>query len=86
MADKPIEVLLKEGRSFPPPRSFKKSAHAKSATFNSARKNPQAFWAKAAKGLEWSSHGEGLDRLAMFYDVYVTRPELQRRSYSLLPF
>jgi acetyl-CoA synthetase len=45
---------LEEKRSFPPPKQFKKSANAKSASaFTSAQKNPQAFWAKAAKELEW---------------------------------
>jgi acetyl-CoA synthetase len=54
MPDKAIEVLLDEKRNFPPPKAFKKFAHARSASIlNSARKNPQAFWAKAAKGLEW---------------------------------
>ncbi len=54
MADKAIEVLLDEKRNFPPPKQFKKFANVKSASiFNSARKNPQAFWAKAAKELEW---------------------------------
>ena len=54
MADKAIEVLLDEKRSFPPPKEFKKSANMKSAgTFITARKNPQAFWAKAAKELHW---------------------------------
>jgi acetyl-CoA synthetase len=54
MPDKAIEVLLDEKRNFPPPKQFKKSAHAKSAKiFTSARKNPQVFWAKAAKELEW---------------------------------
>ena len=54
MSDKAIEVLLDEKRTFPPPKPFKKSANAKSqSVFNSARKNPQAFWAKAAKELEW---------------------------------
>ena len=54
MADKAIEVLLDERRNFPPPKEFKKSAHAKSASIlNSARKNLQTFWAKAAKELEW---------------------------------
>jgi acetyl-CoA synthetase len=54
MADKAIEVLLDEKRNFPPPKEFKKSAHARSASIlNSARENPQAFWAKAAKELEW---------------------------------
>jgi acetyl-CoA synthetase len=54
MADKAIEVLLEERRSFPPPKSFKKSAHVKSAeTFVKARKDPKGFWAKAAKELDW---------------------------------
>ena len=54
MADKAIEVLLDEKRNFPPPKEFKKSANVKSASvFNTARKNPQAFWAKAAKELHW---------------------------------
>ena len=54
MADKAIEVLLDEKRNFPPPKEFKKSANIKSASiFNTARKNPQAFWAKAAKELHW---------------------------------
>src|SRR4029434_10674211 len=54
MADKAIEVLLNEKRNFPPPKEFTKSANIKSAgVFNAARKNPQAFWAKAAKELDW---------------------------------
>ena len=54
MADKAIEVLLDEKRNFPPPKEFQKSAHARSkSVYNTARKNPQAFWAKAAKELHW---------------------------------
>jgi acetyl-CoA synthetase len=54
MADKAIEVLLDEKRNFPPPKAFKKSANMKSASvYSAARKNPQAFWAKAAKELHW---------------------------------
>jgi len=54
MADKAIEVLLDEKRNFPPPKEFKKSANIRSGSvFNTARKNPQAFWAKAAKDLHW---------------------------------
>jgi acetyl-CoA synthetase len=52
MPDKAIEVLLDEKRNFPPPEQFKKSARAKSGgIFTSALKNPQAFWAKAAREL-----------------------------------
>ena len=54
MADKAIEVLLDEKRNFLPPEKFKKSANVRSASvFNTARKNPQAFWAKAAEELHW---------------------------------
>jgi acetyl-CoA synthetase len=54
MPDKAIEVLLEEKRNFAPPEQLKKSAHVKSGSlFASARKDPQAFWAKAAKELEW---------------------------------
>ncbi len=54
MPDKAIEVLLKEGRKFPPPKEFKRSAHVTSArVFDRARKDPKAFWAKAAKELDW---------------------------------
>jgi acetyl-CoA synthetase len=54
MADKAIEVLLQERRSFPPPKALKKSAHVRSEqVFAKARKDPKAFWAAAAKELEW---------------------------------
>ncbi len=54
MADKTIEVLLKEGRRFPPPKEFKRSAHVTSARIlDRARKDPKGFWAKAAKELDW---------------------------------
>jgi len=54
MADKAIEVLLKEGRRFPPPKEFKRSAHVTSARIlDRARKDPKGFWAKAAKELDW---------------------------------
>jgi transposase-like protein len=44
MADKPIEVLLQERRTFPPAKSFKKSAHVRSAQiFAKARKYPKAL-------------------------------------------
>ncbi len=54
MADKPIEVLLQEKRTFPPPKAFKKSANIRNArVFAQARKDPKAFWARAAKELDW---------------------------------
>src|SRR5690349_22758687 len=54
MADKAIELLLDERRNFPPPKELKKSAHVHDAgIYNKARKDPQGFWAKAAKELHW---------------------------------
>jgi acetyl-CoA synthetase len=54
MADKAIEVLLDERRNFPPPKELKKSANVHDAgIYNKARKDPQGFWAKAAKELHW---------------------------------
>src|SRR5512145_1537910 len=54
MSDKAIEVLLDEQRNFAPPAELKKSAHVRSAgVYASARKDPETFWAKAAKELEW---------------------------------
>src|SRR6478672_7721807 len=54
MADKAIEVLLDEKRNFPPPKELKKSANVNGTSiYNKARKDPQAFWAKAAKELHW---------------------------------
>jgi len=45
---------LKEGRRFPPPKEFKRSAHVTSVRIlDRARKDPQGFWAKAAKELDW---------------------------------
>jgi acetyl-CoA synthetase len=54
MADKAIEVLLDEGRSFAPPASFKKAAHVKNAkVFTKAKKDFRSFWADGAKELDW---------------------------------
>ena len=52
MANKGIDVLLEEQRSFPPPQ-LKKSAHVRSAqVFARAKKDPRGFWAAAARELE----------------------------------
>jgi acetyl-CoA synthetase len=54
MSDNAIEVLLQERRSFPPPKALKKSANIRSEqVFAKARKDPKAFWAAAAKELDW---------------------------------
>jgi acetyl-CoA synthetase len=50
----PIEALLKEGRKFPPPRSFAKAARVKStAIYREARRNPLRFWERQARELRW---------------------------------
>jgi acetyl-CoA synthetase len=50
----PIEALLKEGRKFPPPKSFAKAARVRSAAlYREARRNPVRFWERQAKELRW---------------------------------
>ena len=50
----PIEALLKEGRKFPPPKTFTKAARVKSARiYQEARRNPVRFWERQAKELRW---------------------------------
>ena len=48
----PIEALLKEGRKFPPPKSFVKAARVRSAAiYGEARRNPVRFWERQAREL-----------------------------------
>jgi len=52
--DEPIEALLQEGRKFPPPKAFTKSARVRSmALYQEARRNPVRFWEREAKELAW---------------------------------
>jgi acetyl-CoA synthetase len=52
--NEPIEALLKEGRKFPPPKSFAKAARVRSAAiYREARRNPVRFWERQAKELRW---------------------------------
>jgi acetyl-CoA synthetase len=52
--DEPIQALLKEGRKFPPPRSFTKQANVKTAAlYREARANPVRFWERQARALRW---------------------------------
>jgi len=54
MSDEAIEVLLQEGRLFPPPESFKNSANLTDAgVLERAARDPEGFWAEAAKELDW---------------------------------
>ncbi len=54
-----ISVLLKEKRSYPPPKAFAKSARVSSAAARGrlqarGRKSPEKFWEQAARELVWS--------------------------------
>jgi acetyl-CoA synthetase len=52
--DEPIQALLKEGRKFPPPKSFaKRAVVASPAIYKDARANPVRFWEKQARELRW---------------------------------
>jgi acetyl-CoA synthetase len=49
-----IDVLLSETRSFPPPDHFAKEAHVSTdAIYRMAEKDFEAYWANAARQLEW---------------------------------
>ncbi len=53
-AKKAIDVLLEEVRRFPPPDQFEKSAHVTNEeVYEQARRDPEKFWAEAAKTVEW---------------------------------
>ena len=50
----PIQALLKEGRRFPPSKTFVKSAQVASASvYKEAARDPVKFWEKQAKQLRW---------------------------------
>src|SRR5690349_14442407 len=49
-----IESLLAEGRTFPPPDSFKKNALiTKADVYNEADADFEGFWARQATALDW---------------------------------
>ncbi|HWP93226.1 MAG TPA: acetyl-coenzyme A synthetase N-terminal domain-containing protein, partial [Thermodesulfobacteriota bacterium] len=51
---KPIEALLEEARSFPPPKKLRASAHVKdNSVYKKAERNREAFWEGFAKELHW---------------------------------
>ncbi len=51
-----IDALLKEDRAFPPPESFRQTAHVRDAkVYEEAARDPEAFWANFARELEWSA-------------------------------
>jgi len=53
-AAEPIQALLKEGRKFPPPKAFAKTAIVRSPTiYREATRDPVRFWEKQAKALRW---------------------------------
>jgi acetyl-CoA synthetase len=52
--DAPIEVLLQEGRKFPPPKEFVKAAKVKTTSvYAEAKRNPVRFWERQARELRW---------------------------------
>lgn len=54
MSEETIEVLLEEGKVFPPPEDFKKRAWVKDDTvYEKAEKDFQGFWATFAEELHW---------------------------------
>ncbi len=54
VSDKAIEVLLEEGKTFPPPEEFRKKAWVKDEkVYTDAEKNFEKFWATFAEELHW---------------------------------
>jgi len=54
MADDAIEVLLEEGRTFPPPEEFRQSGNLNDpGVWERADKDPEGFWAEQAQQLDW---------------------------------
>ncbi|MDE0212569.1 MAG: acetate--CoA ligase [Deltaproteobacteria bacterium] len=54
MADDAIEVLLEEGRTFPPPDEFKQSGNLNDpGVWERADRDPEGFWAEQAQQLDW---------------------------------
>jgi acetyl-CoA synthetase len=50
----PIEALLREGRTFPPPEGFRQRANINDpGVYEEAERDPQAFWARWAEQLHW---------------------------------
>jgi acetyl-CoA synthetase len=48
-----ISALLQEDRKFPPPPELAANANAKADVYERAKADPLAFWAEAAKGIDW---------------------------------
>jgi acetyl-CoA synthetase len=50
----PIEALLREGRTLPPPEGFRQRANINDpGVYEEAERDPQAFWARWAEQLHW---------------------------------
>lgn len=53
-SDNRFDTLLKESRTFAPPKEFTEQANFNDAAiYESARENPEAYWAEQAKNLTW---------------------------------
>ncbi len=51
-----IDALLREDRVFVPPQAFREQAHVRDASiYDEADRDPEAFWARFAHELEWST-------------------------------
>ncbi len=56
MPNKTLEVLLKEGRAFPPPEAFARHANVRDpGVYEQAARDPLAFWESFAGELHWFS-------------------------------
>ncbi len=54
MPDRTIEALLQEARTFDPPPQFRQQSNARDPEiYTRAQRDPDAFWAEAARELHW---------------------------------
>ena len=79
MADDAIEVLLEEGRTFPPPDEFRESGNLNDpAVWEKADKDPEAFWAEQAQQLDWFKTWDKVLEWGLSLGQVVHRRQAQR--------
>ena len=75
-----LEALLQEGRTFPPPEEFRKTALDTDATvYDDAERDWQGFWAAQALELDWTQGVADDPRVGAAVREVVRRRQAQRR-------
>ena len=75
-----LEALMQEGRTFPPPGEFRKTALDTDATvYDDAERDWQGFWAQQALELDWSKEWQTILEWDLPVREVVRRRQAQRR-------